>query len=151
MFGLRKKEMQEVKMTPVVPDKPEEKDMELKEYISVDSIKAHLVEILENNRKLQEEFDRERTYNGSVLERYKKEKEVALIEADEWKKRARESDQKIKKLEKDLDKKDQEIEQLLRERNDLIVAAEMEKEEKWSRGKKKEDVDSDATSTNSGT
>ncbi len=125
MFGLGKKK---VKMTQVVLTKQPEETTDLKEYISVDSIKAHLVDTLEENRKLKEESERNREYDRTERSRYQKEKEVALIEADEWKKRAKEKDEEIKKLKKTIDEQDKQIEKLINEQNGLKTDAEMARE-----------------------
>lgn len=122
MFGLGKKE---VKMTQVVLTKQPEETTDLKEYISVDSIKAHLVDTLEENRKLKEESERNREYDRTERSRYQKEKEVALIEADEWKKRAKEKDEEIKELKRTVDKQREKIEELTGQQNSLKVDAEM--------------------------
>lgn len=48
-----------------------------------------------------------------------------MIEADEWKKRAKEKDEEIRKLKKTIDKQDEKIEQLERQQNELKTEAEM--------------------------
>lgn len=107
--------------------KPEETS-DLKEYISVDSIKAHLVDTLEENRELKKELERNREYDRTERSRYQKEKEVALIEADEWKKRAKEKDKEIDTLRMTVAKQDGKIEKLIREQDSLKTEAEMAKE-----------------------
>lgn len=102
-FGKRKE-----KTAEIVPTNTSiEEEMGLKEYVSFDSVKAHLVDILEENRRMkQEEKDqKERTYKERQEER--KQKELALIEADEWKRRAKEKEEEIRKLKKIIDKQDE--------------------------------------------
>lgn len=122
MLGLRKKIPVP---SQVAMAKPIEETTDLKEYISVDSIKAHLVDTLEENRKLKEESERNREYDRAERRRYQKEKEVALIEADEWKKRAKEKDKEIEELKRTVDKQREKIEELTREQNSLKTDAEM--------------------------
>lgn len=100
-------------------------EMGLKEYVSFDSVKSHLVDILEENRRLrQEEEDwKNRRYKAQMEEQ--KQKELALIEADEWKKRAKEKDEEISKLKKTINEQDGRIEQLERQQDDLQTEAEM--------------------------
>ena len=59
------------------------------------------------------------------LKKERKQKEVALIEADEWKKRAKEKDEEIKKLKKTINEQDSKIEQLERQQDGLKTEAEM--------------------------
>lgn len=123
MLGFGKKKEKETKV--VITNTSIEEEMGMKEYVSFDSVKAHLVDILEENRRLkQEEKDqKDRAYKGQQEER--KQKELALIEADEWKKRAKEKDEEIRKLKKTIDKQDEKIEQLEGEQNELKTEAEM--------------------------
>lgn len=100
-------------------------EMGLKEYVSFDSVKAHLVDILEENRRLKREAEdqKDRLYKAQQEER--KQKEISLIEADEWKKRAKEKDEEIRKLKKTINEQDGKIEQLERQQDDLKTEAEM--------------------------
>ncbi len=120
-FGKKKEKAEEI----VPTNTSIEEEMGLKEYVSFDSVKAHLVDILEENRRLkQEEKDqKDRAYKERQEER--KQKELALIEADEWKKRATEKDEEIRKLKKIIDKQDEKIEQLEGQQNELKTEAEM--------------------------
>lgn len=123
MFGFGKKKE---KATEIVPANVSiEEEMGLKEYVSFDSVKAHLVDILEENRRLkkEEKEQKDRAYKERQEER--KQKELALIEADEWKKRAKEKDEEIRKLKKTVDEQDERIEQLERKQNGLKTEAEM--------------------------
>ena len=101
----------------------------LKEFVSIDSVKAHLVDILEENRRLKKELEENRDKNKEWLQREKKQKEVALIEAEEWKKRAAEKDKEIQKLQEEIDRTDKKIEELTSEKNHLITEREMAKSE----------------------
>ena len=100
-------------------------EMGLKEYVSFDSVKAHLVDILEENRRLKREAEdqKDRLYKAQQEER--KQKEISLIEADEWKKRAKEKDEEIRKLKKTINEQDGKIKQLERQQDDLKTEAEM--------------------------
>lgn len=120
-FGKKKE-----KAAEIVPTNTSiEEEMGLKEYVSFDSVKAHLVDILEENRRLkQEEKDqKDRAYKERKEER--EQKELALIEADEWKKRAKEKDEEIRKLKKTIDGQDEKIEKLERQQNTWKTEAEM--------------------------
>lgn len=100
-------------------------EMGLKEYVSFDSVKAHLVDVLEESRRLKREAEdqKDRTYKAQQEER--KQKELALIEADEWKKRAKEKDEEITKLKKTINEQDSRIDQLERQQDRLKTEAEM--------------------------
>lgn len=102
-------------------------EMGMKEYVSFDSVKAHLVDILEENRKLKQETEdqRDRLYKTQQEER--KQKEIALIEADEWKKRVKERDEEIGKLKKIINEQDSKIERLEQRQDGLKTEAEMAK------------------------
>lgn len=123
MFGFGKKK--EKAAVIVTTNTSIEEEMGLKEYVSFDSVKAHLVDILEENRRLKQEEkgQKDRAYKERQEER--KQKELALIEADEWKKRAKEKDEEIRKLKKTIDEQDKRIEQLERKQNGLKTEAEM--------------------------
>lgn len=103
-------------------------EMGMKEYVSFDSVKAHLVDILEENRRLKREAEdqKDRLYKAQQEER--KQKEISLIEVDEWKKRAKEKDEEIRKLKKTINEQDGKIEQLERQQDDLKTKAEMARE-----------------------
>lgn len=121
MFGfMKKKEAAEIVSAASVAE-----EMGMKEYVSFDSVKAHLVEILEENRRLKQEAaeQKDRTYKAQQEER--KQKEVALIEADEWKKRAKEKEKEIRELKKTIDEQDTKIERLTRQQDSLKTEAEM--------------------------
>lgn len=58
----------------------------LREYISVDSVKAHLVDILEENRKLKAQIKDITEREKETETQNRKKREIAIIEADEYKK-----------------------------------------------------------------
>lgn len=130
MFGLGKKKAEKAQ---IVSDESSEESSEeitdLKEYIGVDSIKAHLVDTLEENRRLKKEAEESRDHDYKRWKEEQKKTEVALIEADEWKKRAKEKDEEIKKLKQTIDKQDEKIEEMTSQQNSLKVDAEMAREE----------------------
>lgn len=97
----------------------------LKEYVSFDSVKAHLVDILEENRKLKEVDELRRKTEITESSRLRKEKDLALIEADEYKKRAREAESKIRTIEAEKERLQRKLEQVTIERNDAITKLEM--------------------------
>lgn len=102
-----------------------EEEMGLKEYVSFDSVKAHLVDILEENRKLKQEAKEQKESIYKAQQEERKQKELALIEADEWKKRAKEKDEEIRKLKKTINEQDGKIERLERQQDGLKTEAEM--------------------------
>lgn len=95
--------------------------MGLKEYISVDNVKSYLVDTLEENRRLKERIDSMETRNTKELKNEREKKEVALIEADEWKRRAKEKEQELNKREKTIEECEKTIEKLKKERNDAEI------------------------------
>ncbi len=99
----------------------------LKEYVSVDSIRAHFVETLEENRELKKRLEDNRNFDRKRYETEKKQKEMALVEVDEWKRRAKEKDGEILKLQKQVDEADRKIEELTRRNNFLITEQEVSK------------------------
>lgn len=129
MFGIfKKKEQRELENWNygeiTASQKPEEM-MGLREYISVDSMKAHLVDILEESRRLKAENEELKEKNRKNDSENRKKYELSVVEADEWRKREREAKEKIKKLQHDIDIADEKIEKLQQERNTLISKAEM--------------------------
>lgn len=126
MFGFLKKKAA-AEIIPAASSTSIAEEMGLKEYVSFDSVKAHLVDILEENRRLKREAEdqKDRTYKAQQEER--KQKEIALIEADEWKKRAKEKDEEIRKLKTNINEQDSKIERLERQQDRLKTEAEMAK------------------------
>lgn len=126
MFGLGKRKETIHQVMPVAPT---EETMKLKEYISIDSIKAHLVDTLEENRRLRKEAEENHDRYYKRLKEEQQKAEVALIEADEWKKRTKEKDEEIRKLKKTVNEQDVQITKIEREQNSLKTDAEMAREE----------------------
>lgn len=123
MFGLFKKKSS----TEIITEAPAniEEELGLREYVSVDSLKAHLVDILEENRRLKEDTERVREQRRREDTEERKRRELSLVAADEWKKRAGEKDEEIKKLKRTIDQQDREIEKLQREQNHWKTEAEL--------------------------
>lgn len=128
MFGFFKKKETIPENLPAAPALDIEREMGLTEYVSVDSIKAHLVDMLEENRRLKKENEelKEDRYKRGTEER--KRSELLSVTADEWKKRAGESERKIKELQKIIDEQDENIDEMQKEINNLITKAETAKE-----------------------
>lgn len=130
MFGFtKKKEPQKLENNQsgeIIDQKPEE-ILGLREYISVDSMKAHLVDILEENRELKADIEEMRSSSRKQSNEDRKKYELSSVTADEWKKRAKEAESKILKLKQDLDSADHVVENLKKRENSLITEAEMAK------------------------
>lgn len=120
MFGFGKKK--EAGTAEVVPQTIA-KEMGLREYVSVDSLKAHLVDMMEENRRLKQEKENEREYQRKKLGECEKAKELALVTADEWKKRAGEKETEIKELKKTINKQDEKISELEKNAKSLAVGS----------------------------
>ena len=91
-FWKKKKEAAEV-ISAASTSTSIEEEMGLKEYVSFDSVKAHLVDILEENRKLKQEAKEQKESIYKAQQEERKQKELALIEAGE---RERRRNQKVK-------------------------------------------------------
>lgn len=100
-------------------------ELGMKEYVSFDSVKAHLVDILEENRRLKQEAQDRKESAYKIRQEESRQKEIALIEADEWKKRTKEKEEEIKKLKKAINEQDRTIERLERQQDSLKTEAEM--------------------------
>ena len=114
----------------------------LREYISVDSVKAHLVDILEENRKLKAQIKDITERKKETETQNRKEREIAIIEADEYKKRDAEAKKEVTQKESATDRLNDQIEKLRKERNTLITAADMAEDrlrKEEQRMKEKED------------
>lgn len=122
MFGFGKKK--EVGTAEVVPQTVAE-EMGLREYVSIDSLKAHLVDMMEENRRLKQEKENEREYQRKKLGECEKAKELALVTADEWKKRAGEKEKEIKELKKTINQQDEKISELEKMQNHWKSEAEL--------------------------
>lgn len=99
--------------------------MEMKEYISFDDVRKHLVEMIEENKNLREEVDSLRTTRAKWSEQDRKRAELAQISADEYKSQLCEAKKKTAKLEEELQKSAAKLEQMERERNEAITELEM--------------------------
>lgn len=122
MFGFGKKK--EAGAAEVVPQTIAE-EMGLREYVSVDSLKAHLVDMMEENRRLKQEKESEREYQRKKLGESEKAKELALVTADEWKKRAGEKEKEINELKRIMDQQDEKISELEKMQNHWKSEAEL--------------------------
>lgn len=122
MFGFGKRK--EAGAAEVVPQTIAE-EMGLREYVSVDSLKAHLVDMMEENRRLKQEKESEREYQRKKLGESEKEKELALVTADEWKKRAGEKEKEIKELKRTINQQDEKISKLEKMQNHWQSEAEL--------------------------
>lgn len=114
----------------------------LREYISVDSVKAHLVDILEENRKLKAQIKDITERERETEKQNRKKREIAIIEADEYKKREAEAKKEVREKEREIDRLNDQIEKLRKERNTLITAADMAEDrlrKEEQRMKEKED------------
>lgn len=98
---------------------------ELKEYISVDAIKAHLVDTLEENRRLRAEHERIWNTRSSEKEDIEKQREVAVIQADEYKKRLQEENNTNMKLKTEIVELKRERDRYKEKYNDCAVKVEM--------------------------
>jgi predicted RNase H-like nuclease (RuvC/YqgF family) len=105
-------------------EKPEE-IMGMKEYVSVDSIKAHLVDILEENKELKEKIEKGNRYERSLSEEYRKKYELSQITADEYKKRLTAEQERARNLEREMENQKRENEALQKKYNDLVCENEM--------------------------
>ena len=123
MFGLFKKKSSTEIITEATTNIEEE--LGLREYVSVDSLKAHLVDILEENRRLKEDAERAREQRRREDAEERKRRELSLVAADEWKKRAGEKDKEIEKLKSTIDQQDRKIDKLQREQNHWKTEAEL--------------------------
>lgn len=123
MFGFKKKSEVITVQTKQTP----EEIMGLKEYISVDSIKAHLVDILEENKRLKAKTEENDSYQQRLTQDYRKKYELSQITADEYKKRLEEEQEKTRKQGRELETKQREYEDLKRKYNDLVCENEMKK------------------------
>lgn len=121
MFGFFKKKAEipvEVQQVDV------EKEMGLTEYVSVASIKAHLVDVLEESRQLKEECKKLREDSTEEVRQQRKKYELQSVMADEWKERARKAEQEAERLRVTVDEQNDEIEKLQKKCTGLIADAE---------------------------
>lgn len=99
--------------------------MEMKDYISFDDVRKHLVKMIEENKGLREEVDRLKRTRDEQGEKYRKASELAQISADEYKSQLGEAKKKIEQLEQEIQKKAAEIDKMEREKNKAITELEM--------------------------
>lgn len=139
MFGFGKKKSTEV---IAAVQEPEEM-LGLREYVSIDSIKAHLVDLLEENRQLKQREEQNRSWQQDKEKEMRKKAELAQIEADEYKKRWREEQQKANEEKRRAERLEAKLEEMTAKYNDLVVKEEMQRKaaeearkKPTSRGKK---------------
>lgn len=139
MFGFGKKKSTEV---IAAVQEPEEM-LGLREYVSIDSIKAHLVDLLEENRQLKQQEEQNRSWQQDKEKEMRKKAELAQIEADEYKKRWREEQQKANEEKRRAERLEAKLEEMTAKYNDLVVKEEMQRKaaeeaqkKPTSRGKK---------------
>lgn len=139
MFGFGKKKSTEV---IAAVQEPEEM-LGLREYVSIDSIKAHLVDLLEENRQLKQREEQNRSWQQDKEKEMRKKAELAQIEADEYKKRWREEQQKANEEKRRAERLEEKLEEMTAKYNDLVVKEEMQRKaaeevqkKPTSRGKK---------------
>lgn len=115
--------------------------MELKSYISFDDVRKHLVEMIEDNKKLRDEVDTLKKERFEGLERERKRAELAQISASEYKSQLGEAKKKIEKLEAEIQRQKSEIEMLEKEKNFALSEIEMMRiEGKEPKGEQEEPV-----------
>ena len=115
--------------------------MELKSYISFDDVRKHLVEMIEENKKLRDEVDTLREEKREALGRERKRADLAQISASEYKSQLGEAKKKIEKLEEEIQRQKSEIEMLEKEKNFALSEIEMMKiEGKEQKGEQEEPV-----------
>lgn len=100
---------------------------ELKEYVSVDSLKGHLVDMLEENRQLKQQLESMEEKSRKDLKAAQTQKELSLVTADEYKKREREAKQEAQELKRRLDFAEKERDEYKRRFNDSVSSAEIAK------------------------
>lgn len=139
MFGFGKKKSTEV---IAAVQEPEEM-LGLREYVSIDSIKAHLVDLLEENRQLKQREEQNCSWQQDKEKEMRKKAELAQIEADEYKKRWREEQQKANEEKRRAERLEAKLEEMTAKYNDLVVKEEMQRKaaeeaqkKPTSRGKK---------------
>lgn len=139
MFGFGKKKSTEV---IAAVQEPEEM-LGLREYVSIDNIKAHLVDLLEENRQLKQREEQNSSWQQDKEKEMRKKAELAQIEADEYKKRWREEQQKANEEKRRAERLEAKLEEMTAKYNDLVVKEEMQRKaaeeaqkKPTSRGKK---------------
>ena len=120
MFGKKKVEIVTKQIRPEVNEL-----MGMKEFVSIDSIKAHLVDILEENKRLKAKTEEDDSYQKRKTQDYRNKYELSQITAEEYKKRFEEEQEKTRRQGRELETKQREYEDLKRRYNDLFCENEM--------------------------
>lgn len=123
----RKKKIQQVENIPVSHEEELKTQLDISSYITFDRVKEHLVDMIEENSKLKEELDRTKEEKYKDWKRLNKEKELAMITADERDKKVKDLQKENKKLQQSNEKLNNEIDKLKRELTDYKVKEEMSK------------------------
>lgn len=123
----RKKKIQQVENIPVSYEEELKTQLDISSYITFDRVKEHLVDMIEENSKLKEELDRTKEEKYKDWKRLNKEKELAMITADERDKKVKDLQKENKKLQQSNEKLNNEIDKLKRELTDYKVKEEMSK------------------------
>ena len=123
----KKKKIQQVENIPVSYEEELKTQLDMSSYITFDSVKEHLVDMIEENSKLKEELDRTKEDKYRDWNRLKKEKELAMITADERDKKVKDLQKENEKLQQTNEKLNNEIDKLKRELTDYKVKEEMSK------------------------
>lgn len=123
----KKKKIQQVENIPVPYEEELKTQLDMPSYITFDSVKEHLVDLIEENSKLKEVLDRTKEERYKDHNQLKKEKELAMIIADERDKKVKDLQKENKKLQQTNEKLNNEIDKLKRELTDYKVKEEMSK------------------------
>ena len=123
----KKKKIQQVENIPVSYEEELKTPLDMSSYITFDRVKEHLVDMIEENSKLKEELDRTKEEKYKDWKRLNKEKELAMITADERDKKVKGLQKENKKLQQSNEKLNNEIDKLKRELTDYKVKEEMSK------------------------
>lgn len=127
MNFFKKKQKEEI--IQLNPNKGEieiiQEKLEDENCVSFERVKEHLVDLIEENRKLKEQEKRDSEYQRNRVERLKKEKELAVISADEYRKRNGELEKEIEEKNVEIRKLNMVIEEQKQKLNDFIVKEEM--------------------------
>lgn len=123
----KKKKIQQVENIPVSYEEELKTQLDMSSYITFDRVKEHLVDMIEENSKLKEELDRTKEEKHKDWKRLNKEKELAMITADERDKKVKDLQKENKKLQQSNEKLNNEIDKLKRELTDYKVKEEMSK------------------------
>ena len=123
----KKKKIQQVENIPVSYEEELKTQLDMSSYITFDRVKEHLVDMIEENSKLKEELNRTKEEKYKDWKRLNKEKELAMITADERDKKVKDLQKENKKLQQSNEKLNNEIDKLKRELTDYKVKEEMSK------------------------